>query len=522
MDFDIVIFWTLVTACLSALAMILPRVRSVGSGWAVVYGVIMLIAIFSSVSAQPLLLHVAVLLWLGLVLLPGLTSRIYQRRFLQQRYADASRVARVISWLHPMDGWREQPRIVHALELAQNGDMAAAVQILDRYREIKSMVGITARVHFYWLTDDWAGFLKWHEEHREIVRHQPQLLSFLLRAKGETGDVRGMVDLYASQKEQIRKLIPALARDMVRLPLFAFCGRRAEVERLFSGNLVALPASTRDFWLATADQATGNTESARKEFERLQPSADASLRLAIQRRLARSAVAVLPLDPSAEQIVEDAAREHGHDEKFGARRTLFSRHARATQILIVLNLLMFAAETSFGGGENLDTLYRLGAFFPPSVRAGEWWRLVSALFLHFGWLHLAMNMGALWLLGPFMEYALGFRRYLLAYLASGIGSMGVVMALSSGAANDQLTVGASGCIMGLVGATGAIMLRGWRREKAFTAKRRLGVVVLVVVVQTLFDSMVPQVSMTAHLSGALIGFLVTLRLRDRLAQLPKE
>ncbi len=70
--------------------------------------------------------------------------------------------------------------------------------------------------------------------------------------------------------------------------------------------------------------------------------------------------------------------------------------------------------------------------------------------------------------------------------------------------------------MGLVGATGALMLRGWLKEKANPAKRRLVAMLLIVSLQTLFDSVVPQVSMTAHLSGALIGFAATMVLRDRL------
>jgi len=119
-------------------------------------------------------------------------------------------------------------------------------------------------------------------------------------------------------------------------------------------------------------------------------------------------------------------------------------------------------------------------------------------------------------LGPFMEFALGFRRYLLVYLIAGVGSMGTVMLFASGARKEQLTVGASGCIMGLVGATGALMLRGWLRHRASTAKRRLVATVVIVVMQTTFDSMVPQVSMTAHLSGVLIGFFVMLAFRDRL------
>jgi len=129
-------------------------------------------------------------------------------------------------------------------------------------------------------------------------------------------------------------------------------------------------------------------------------------------------------------------------------------------------------------------------------------------------------MLGLWILGPFAEFSLGFRRFLVVYLLAGIGSMAVVIALSSGAQGDDLTAGASGSVMGLVGATGALMLRGWLREKALAAKRRLAAMILIVAMQTLFDFVVPHVSMTAHLSGAFIGFAVTLALRDRLGAQP--
>jgi rhomboid protease GluP len=325
-----------------------------------------------------------------------------------------------------------------------------------------------------------------------------------------------MVELYERNKHRIAKLVPAASRDLCRLPLFAFCGRRKLVERLFAGSLTVVPVPTREFWLATADLASGASESAKRRLEELLPAADPTMRQAIERRLSQIAIRPEPLDASAERVLEEATREHGHDESFGAQRSLFSKQARATQILIMLNLLMFAVEIAFGGSTKMESLYRLGALFPPAVRAGEWWRLVASLFLHFGALHLAMNMIGLWVLGPFVEFALGFRRFVLAYLLAGIGSMGVVMAFASGPKGGQVTVGASGCIMGLVGATGALMLRGWLRERALSARRRLIAVLLIVGMQSLFDALVPQVSMTAHLSGVLIGFAVTMILRDKL------
>ena len=74
---------------------------------------------------------------------------------------------------------------------------------------------------------------------------------------------------------------------------------------------------------------------------------------------------------------------------------------------------------------------------------------------------------------------------------------------------EEVLVGASGAIMGLVGATGALLALGWRRERSRLAVRRLRGIVLVVVLQTAFDLTTPQVSFAAHAAGLLIGFLLT-------------
>jgi rhomboid protease GluP len=384
MDYQTVIFWLILFSCLTLLAVTIPRARSLGFGWIVVAVVIMFIAIAGSICKQASLVYLAGILWLILVLLTALLSRVYTRLFLQQRYLGARRLARVIAWLHPADGWREQPRIVEALFLAQKGELPAAIAILDRYRNTKSSPGMTAVAHFYRLTDDWEGFLRWQIENPELTRRQPQFLPIWLRAKGETGAVKEMIDLYATHKEQIRKLVPPSSRGMARIPLFAFCGRRNELERLFAGPLAVLPGTTRDFWLATADLAAGRTESARQQFEHLLSTDDASLRQAVQRRLARRQPANETLDADSAKLIEEAANDDVHEQKFGGGQTLFSRRALITQILIVLNLVMFMVELHLGGGENPETLYRLGALCPISVWSGEWWRLIASLFLHAG------------------------------------------------------------------------------------------------------------------------------------------
>ncbi|WP_319420964.1 rhomboid family intramembrane serine protease [Pleurocapsa sp. FMAR1] len=187
------------------------------------------------------------------------------------------------------------------------------------------------------------------------------------------------------------------------------------------------------------------------------------------------------------------------------------RIAHTTYILIALNILVYGLEIKFGGSENLVTLEYLGALIPEKVLAGEWWRLIEANFLHYNSIHLATNMLSLFFLGRLVELSLGSKSYLTIYFFSGVGSMLTFSLLSFRLGLDNvLLVGASAAIMGLMGAILAISLHIWLRKRySPTAKRRLWQVILIVLVQFIFDNLVPQVSFHSHLFGFIIGFLIS-------------
>jgi rhomboid protease GluP len=185
------------------------------------------------------------------------------------------------------------------------------------------------------------------------------------------------------------------------------------------------------------------------------------------------------------------------------------RQVYATYILIIFNLILFGLEIRLGGSENLNTLDYLGALIPSKVWNGEWWRLLSANFLHFGLLHLSTNMLALYLLGRIVEINLGLGRYLLLYFSSGIGSMFLFSLLSTKTGETNIVlVGASAAIMGLIGAILAITLQVWLRKKTPLNAKRLRTVILVIIIQFIFDHLIPQVSFYSHLFGLIIGFLI--------------
>src|SRR5258708_911504 len=178
---------------------------------------------------QNVLIYSAAALWLLFVLLPGMLARVYHRRFLEQRYQAARRLARIISWLHPADGWRQQPEIVYAIELAQQGETSAASAALKRFEGAKLIIAGVAIANLYRITDRWEEMILWEKQHQAELERAPYFLHSLLRARGETGDVRGLVELYDERKGQIGRLNPPAIRDLCRLMLFVFCGKREAV-----------------------------------------------------------------------------------------------------------------------------------------------------------------------------------------------------------------------------------------------------------------------------------------------------
>jgi membrane associated rhomboid family serine protease len=187
------------------------------------------------------------------------------------------------------------------------------------------------------------------------------------------------------------------------------------------------------------------------------------------------------------------------------------RRAPMVMSLIVVNILVFAVELVRGltnpnwGKVLLD----LGALQPVLVLFGhEYWRLIAALFLHASSLHLLFNLFALYVIGPGFERAVGSIRFVICYLLSGICStVGVIALWRIGLVANADVVGASGCLMGIVGAWAAFLIRDHHIPEV---RRRLLNIVMIVVIQTLFDLSTPEVSMSAHICGLIGGFLVGL------------
>jgi membrane associated rhomboid family serine protease len=180
-----------------------------------------------------------------------------------------------------------------------------------------------------------------------------------------------------------------------------------------------------------------------------------------------------------------------------------------TMILIGINLAVYAAELLAGGTVNglgnwiydhgvlvKSAVYANGS--PAGVSHGEWWRLITAAFLHYGPIHIAFNMYALYFAGSILEQMIGRWRFALLYLAAGLaGSAGALYLSPNGA-----TAGASGAIFGVLG--GLLVLE--RRGHIGTGGQVLGLIVLNLVI----TFAIPGISIGGHLGGLAAGIALML------------
>ena len=187
----------------------------------------------------------------------------------------------------------------------------------------------------------------------------------------------------------------------------------------------------------------------------------------------------------------------------GLRRASFQgTGAIVTKLLVGLNVAVYLLELAAGGQVNGtgNEIYNNGFLYGPLVANGDWWRLFTAPFLHYGPIHLAFNMLALWWFGAAVEQVLGRGRYLLLYLVSGLaGSAG---ALIFSPLNP--TVGASGAIFGILGA--ALVLE--RQRTYVLGGGAMGIILF----NLIFTFAIPGISIGGHLGGLAGGALGTLAL----------
>ena len=208
--------------------------------------------------------------------------------------------------------------------------------------------------------------------------------------------------------------------------------------------------------------------------------------------------------------VEQRRQHRGYQEAGFGQRTVFgarlSQSVLVTQVILAVNVLVFVATVVQAGSltnNDLSSLFQYGSLYGDATMGhGEWWRVLTNGFLHYGPIHIAVNMFSLWMMGRSLEQVCGRGRYLALYFVSMLGASAAVL-LFGNPTEFPGTAGASGALFGLMGAYGVTVL-----------KLRLNPTGLIVTLalNAFITFGIPGISIYGHVGGLVTGALVTVAL----------
>ena len=181
------------------------------------------------------------------------------------------------------------------------------------------------------------------------------------------------------------------------------------------------------------------------------------------------------------------------------------RPAYINGVLIAVNILYFFWLEFHGSTENAAFMVEHGAMYVPLVvREGEYYRLLTAVFMHFGISHLVNNMVILFVLGDNLERALGKVKYLVFYLICGVGANVFSMVVSIREYELAVSAGASGAIFGVIGGLLYVVIRNRGRLEDLSTRQ----LALFVACSLYFGFTSTGIDNAAHVGGLVLGFLL--------------
>ena len=271
-----------------------------------------------------------------------------------------------------------------------------------------------------------------------------------------------------------------------------------EVKIIIDGNTATIKSECTGSQLFDMGKNKGNTEAFIDTFKKLKETVS-------KEQLAEQIIEIKANTLSSEEDLLNEAPLSSKD-KISGFFSIFKpqKDFFITPILLDLNILVFIIMAISGVGifaPEGEQLLAWGANFKPSTLNGEWWRVLTCCFIHIGIIHLIMNMYALLYIGVLLEPYLGKKRFLTAYLVTGIAA-----SLTSLMWNDlTISAGASGAIFGMYGLFLAMLTTNLIEK---SARQSMLTSIAIFVGYNLLNGMKGGIDNAAHIGGLISGLVV--------------
>lgn len=200
-------------------------------------------------------------------------------------------------------------------------------------------------------------------------------------------------------------------------------------------------------------------------------------------------------------------RQSYQDDNLDALERIFQGPINWMNLLMIgLNVIIYLVAIKIRNSESAVDLIHYGASYVPAILDGEWYRLVTSMFLHYDLEHLINNMLLLLFIGDWIEDLAGKWKYLLIYIGGGFAGNILSFLWDIRTAEYYYSVGASGAVYAVIGAFLVVLLKNKGRMQGVTASR-VGVVLLLTIHHGLQSVGIDN---AAHIGGAVGGMLLAL------------
>ncbi len=467
------------------------------------------------------------------LLVLGPLVRVVARRLVAaERIGIATRLLDLAELLAPGSGVAEEKALLHAMAEIREGRIEQTVDALTAAKQrapAGTQLAIDERIAMLYVTAyRWSDAIAHAEAHlfgaepppggdgdgslRAALGVAPPVWVELLGAYGRIGDLDQAARMVARLEDVCAgRDDAALWIHRARVMFLALAGRTDAVRALVAPSQARhMSAAARSYWMAVALDHHGDGPEAARAYKKARGRSRGRPRELIDHALAKLAQLAEP------RRTELAAVAHAVVARIEAAPLPspipVSRlpRQRATWQVIAL-LLAVSATTALAIGETSDlgVMIRAGALVRGLVAGGEWWRVVTCLFVHVGAMHLICNVTGMVILGRLAEEVFGSARMMAIF-----GAAGLAGALASYLASpSRVSAGASGAVLGLLGAV--FIETTWQRRRFRSAWMRgmwgrLAVVLAGLLGYGLFDPTVDQWAHGAALvAGSVLGFVLS-------------
>jgi len=449
------------------------------------------------------------------VMVPPWVAKMVERAVYRDQIHRALRLHTLQALLQPGRNWADSREMLTRFGLIQSGRSQDVVDELLRLRtEVPKddQVAVDAQVvHTLTMARRWEDAIKYFEAHLpfDLLAFDVLLAARMIRAYGEVGQCEGLLHAMELLEDSPAADSSSEVLSQARLMFLAFCGKQEEVEELLrprSGFAQSLPDGLRWFWTAVARKKAGNVDGARSAFDKAsQMVVGTWSRQGLVRQSEELDAGTWPAACEGEELIDQvltrARRQAGLPRVRGGR---WWRIAPVTMLLVLVASLVWGLTMVVGDGEvSGRVLIMLGGNLRPAVTQGQWYRLVTSIFLHGHWLHMGLNLLVLAILGRLAEQMMGSYRYLTVFLVAGVaGSLA-----SYWAGTAPLSVGSSGAIFGLIGAMIAQLKLDRDHWPEFWARSMTMLLLLVAGLSLLPGLTMKVIDNWAHLGGLMGGAL---------------